>query len=191
MPPSRQPGFENTRSNEYWFCFSSPNVESHLIISISENHYLALAKGPLVEDHVLIVPVEHMPSTLSLSSEFEVELCQFQNSLQRYCKSQGKEVIFLEWVFIRATHANLQAIPIPSSKAVIVEKAFNLASQKMGFKFVSKNFDSISDGRKFLKTQADEESSLSYAEISGGIILLHHVEEKVRFLAQFGCEVGI
>ena len=50
--------------------------------------------------------------------------------------------------------------------------------------------DSISDGRKFLKTQVDGNSSLFYAEIPGATILLHHVEEKVRFPAQFGREVG-
>lgn len=83
-------------------------MESHLIISIGENYYLALAKGPLVEDHVLIIPVEHMPNTLSLSSESEVELLSFQNSLKRYCKNQEKEVIFFEWASIRGTHANLQ-----------------------------------------------------------------------------------
>ncbi|XP_061361526.1 zinc finger CCCH domain-containing protein 64 isoform X2 [Gastrolobium bilobum] len=191
--PSRMPGSENTRSSrskECWFCLSSPNVESHLIISIGENYYLALAKGPLVEDHVLIIPVEHMPNTLSLSSESELELFRFQNSLKRYCKNQGKEVIFFEWVSIRGTHANLQAIPIPSSKAVIVEKVFNLAAQKLGFKFVAKKFDSISDGRKFLKTQIDGNSSLFYAEVPGDTILLHHVEEKERFPAQFGREVA-
>lgn len=32
----------------------------------------------------------------------------------------------------------MQAIPIPSSKAVMVEKAFNLAAQKLGFEFVAK-----------------------------------------------------
>lgn len=83
-------------------------MESHLIISIGENYYLALAKGPLVEDHVLIIPVEHMPSTLSLSSESEVDLFRIQNSLRRYCKNRGKEVIFFEWASIRGTHANLQ-----------------------------------------------------------------------------------
>lgn len=83
-------------------------MESHLIISIGENYYLALAKGPLVEDHVLIIPVEHMPSTLSMSSESEIELSRFQNSLRSYCKSQEKEFIFFEWVSIRGTHANLQ-----------------------------------------------------------------------------------
>nr|KYP57547.1 Zinc finger CCCH domain-containing protein 64 [Cajanus cajan] len=190
--PSRRPGSENTRSGrskECWFCLSSPNVESHLIISIGENYYLAMAKGPLVEDHVLIIPVEHMPSTLSMSSESEIELSRFQNSLKSYCKSQEKEVIFFEWASIRGTHANLQAIPIPSSKAVMVEKVFSLAAQKLGFKFVAKKFDSISDGRKFLKTQIDGDSSLFYAQIPGGTILLHHVEEKERFPAQFGREV--
>ncbi|KAG4970175.1 hypothetical protein JHK85_036596 [Glycine max] len=185
--PSRRPG--SGRSKECWFCLSSPNVESHLIISIGENYYLALAKGPLVEDHVLIIPVEHMPSTLSMSSESEIELSRFQNSLKSYCKSQEKEVIFFEWVSVRGTHANLQAIPIPSSKAIMAEKIFNLAAQKLGFEFVTKKFDSISEGRKFLKAQIDGDSSLFYAQIPGGTILLHHVEEKEKFPAQFGREV--
>ncbi|RZB71826.1 zinc finger CCCH domain-containing protein 64-like isoform X2 [Glycine soja] len=184
--PSRRPG--SGRSKECWFCLSSPNVESHLIISIGENYYLALAKGPLVEDHVLIIPVEHMPSTLSMSSESEIELSRFQNSLKSYCKSQEKEVIFFEWVSVRGTHANLQAIPIPSSKAIMAEKIFNLAAQKLRFEFVTKKFDSISDGRKFLKAQIDGDSSLFYAQIPGGTILLHHVEEKEKFPAQFGRE---
>ncbi|KAG4976536.1 hypothetical protein AAZX31_13G087400 [Glycine max] len=185
--PSRRPG--SGRSKECWFCLSSPNVESHLIISIGENYYLALAKGPLVEDHVLIIPVEHMPSTLSMSSESEIELSRFQNSLKSYCKSQEKEVIFFEWVSVRGTHANIQAIPIPSSKAIMAEKIFNLAAQKLGFEFVTKKFDSISEGRKFLKAQIDGDSSLFYAQIPGGTILLHHVEEKEKFPAQFGREV--
>lgn len=85
-------------------------METHLIVSIGENYYLALAKGPLVEDHALIIPVEHMPSTLSMSSESEIELSRFQNSLKNYCRLQEKEVIFFEWVSIRGTHANLQVV---------------------------------------------------------------------------------
>nr|XP_007154656.1 hypothetical protein PHAVU_003G136700g [Phaseolus vulgaris]ESW26650.1 hypothetical protein PHAVU_003G136700g [Phaseolus vulgaris] len=185
--PSRRPG--SGRSKECWFCLSSPNVETHLIVSIGEIYYLALAKGPLVEDHALILPVEHMPSTLSMSSESEIELSRFQSSLKSYCRSQEKEVIFFEWASIRGTHANLQAIPIPSSKAVMVENVFNLAAQKLGFEFVAKTFDSISDGRKFLKTQIHGGSSLFYAQVPGGTILLHHVEENEKFPAQFGREV--
>lgn len=83
-------------------------MESHLIVSIGETYYCALAKGPLVPDHVLIIPVEHSPNTLLSPAEHETELNKFQNSLKRYHAKQKKEVIFFEWVSKRGTHANLQ-----------------------------------------------------------------------------------
>lgn len=83
-------------------------MKTHLIVSIGEDYYLALAKGPLVEDHALIIPVEHRFNTLSMSSESETELSRFQNSLKSYCRGQEKEVIFFEWASLRDTHANLQ-----------------------------------------------------------------------------------
>lgn len=87
---------------------SSPNIESHLIVSIGEYFYCALAKGPLVQDHILIIPVEHLPNTVLLPPETEIELGRLQNSLKRYYKNQGKSVVFFEWVSKRSTHANLQ-----------------------------------------------------------------------------------
>lgn len=96
------------RSKDCWFCLSSANVESQLIISVGENFYCALAKGPLVQDHVLVIPVEHSPNTLSLPPECEIDLGRFQNSLKKYYKNQGKEVVFFEWVSKRSSHANLQ-----------------------------------------------------------------------------------
>lgn len=126
----------NSRSKECWFCLSSPNVESHLITSVGENCYCALAKGPLVQDHVLILPIEHLPNTLTSPPECEIELVRFQKSLKDYFKSHGKEVVFFEWVYIRATHANLQAIPVPLSRASAVQDIFNLAAEKLGFKFM-------------------------------------------------------
>ncbi|XP_054821811.1 zinc finger CCCH domain-containing protein 64 [Prosopis cineraria] len=188
----RRPRSENSsskRSKECWFCLSSPNVELHLITSIGENYYCALAKGPVVEDHVLLIPVEHLPNTLSPSAEHEVELSKFQNSLRMYYKSQGKQVIFFEWVSKRSSHANLQVVPIPSSKAALVEKIFSLAAEKLGFKFVAKKFDSDSDGRKFLRAQFDGNSSLFYVELPGSTILLHQIEDNEKFPSQFGREV--
>lgn len=85
-------------------------MESHLIISVGERYYCALPKGPLVEDHVLIIPIEHSPNTLSLPSESETELDRFQNCLKMYHKNRQKEVVFFEWVSKRGTHANLQVL---------------------------------------------------------------------------------
>ncbi|CAA3005513.1 zinc finger CCCH domain-containing 64 [Olea europaea subsp. europaea] len=187
--PSRRSGSatgSSNRSKECWFCLSSPSVESHLITTIGEHYYCALAKGPLVQDHMLIVPVEHSPNTFSLPSECEKELSRYQSSLKAYFKSQGKEVVFFEWVSKKATHANLQAVPIPSSRASSAEDIFNLAAKKLGFKFSTiKN----SEGRKMLRMHFDRNFGLFYVEVPGGTILSHGIEENEKFPAQFGREV--
>ncbi|KAJ9547892.1 hypothetical protein OSB04_020435 [Centaurea solstitialis] len=179
----------SSRSKECWFCLSSPSVESHLITSVGENCYCALAKGPLVPDHILILPIEHLPNTLSSPPECEIELVRFQNSLRAYFKNNRKEVVFFEWVYIRGTHANLQAIPIPLSRASAVQDIFNLAAEKLGFKFTVLKSDKSSEGRKLLRDQFDGKCSLFYVELPGGTILSHAVEENEKFPVQFGREV--
>lgn len=42
---------------ECWFCLSNPAVETHLIVTVVEDTYLCLAKGGMVDAHLLIVPV--------------------------------------------------------------------------------------------------------------------------------------
>ncbi|XP_057247376.1 zinc finger CCCH domain-containing protein 64 isoform X2 [Beta vulgaris subsp. vulgaris] len=132
---SRSHMASTNRSKECWFCLSSPNVESHLIISVGGNLYCALAKGPLVDDHVLLIPVEHSPSTLSLPPDCQRDLNRYQSSLRKYCKTQRKELIFFELISKRGTHANLQAVPIPQTKASSAKSIFNLAAKKLGFDF--------------------------------------------------------
>ncbi|KAK3025764.1 hypothetical protein RJ639_041920 [Escallonia herrerae] len=177
------------KSKECWFCLSSPNVESHLITSIGEHCYCALAKGPLVQDHVLILPVEHLPNTLSSPPECEVELVRFQDSLKVYFKNQGKEVVFFEWVSVRGTHANLQAIPIPSSRASVVQDIFNLAAEKLGFKFMALKRGNSSEARKSLLLDFERKCNLFYVELPGGTILSLTVGENEKFPVQFGREV--
>ncbi|KAK1408548.1 hypothetical protein QVD17_40416 [Tagetes erecta] len=187
---SLQEGDRRTgRSKECWFCLSSPNVESHLITSVGENCYCALAKGPLVPDHVLILPIEHLPNTLSSPPEFDLELVKFQNSLKAYFKSRKKEVVFFEWVYLKTSHANVQAVPVPLNRASAVEDIFNLAAEKLGFKFMVLKSDRSSEGRKLLRAQFDGKSSLFYVELPGGTILSRAVEENEKFPMQFGREV--
>lgn len=57
---------------------------------------------------MLILPVEHLPNTLSSPPECEIELVRFQKSLKLYFENQGKRVVFFEWAYVQGTHANLQ-----------------------------------------------------------------------------------
>ncbi|GMH18076.1 hypothetical protein Nepgr_019917 [Nepenthes gracilis] len=178
-----------SRSKECWFCLSSPNVESHLIVSIGEHIYCALAKGPLVDDHLLIIPIEHSPSTLSLPPECEKELCQFQSILRTHFKSHRKEIIFFELISKRGTHANLQVVPVPSTKASSVKTIFSLAAKKLGFEFETMNVDTNSEGRKRAKIHFESRSGFFYVELPDGTILSHAIEENENFPVQFGREV--
>ncbi|KAH9613031.1 hypothetical protein KSS87_006795 [Heliosperma pusillum] len=119
----------DSRSKECWFCLSSPHLESHLIISVGENLYCAMAKGPLVDDHVLLIPIEHSSSTLSLAPDGQQELYRFQCSLRTFCKTQGKEVVFFEWITKRGTHANLQRTILCSIFSDSLNYAYDLGSK--------------------------------------------------------------
>lgn len=185
-------GSQKTKSHgkNCWFCLSSPDVESHLIITVGESYYCALAKGPLVQDHALLIPIEHHPNTLIMASEAEVELGKFKNALNLYFKKQGKVVVFFERIFQHSLHANLQAVPIPVSKASSARRIFSLAAQKLGFEFVvvSTSSDS-SEGRNLLRSQFDGKSNLFYAELPDGTLLSYTVDDKEKFPVQFGREV--
>ncbi|ONM54602.1 Zinc finger CCCH domain-containing protein 64 [Zea mays] len=105
-PPSERRRVESS----CWFCLSSPDVESHLVISIGEGYYCTLAKGPLVPNHVLMIPVEHCPSTLMMPPEAEAELGRYKIALSKYFEKQGKTAVYFEWVSPRSHHANLHRL---------------------------------------------------------------------------------
>lgn len=186
----RKPRSENAnRSKECWFCLSSPSVESHLIVSVGESFYCALPKGSLVEDHILIIPIEHLPNTLVLSPEVESELSRYQNGLRNCYKSQGNDAVFFELVSKRVSHANLQVVPVPSSRARLLPNIFSLAAEKLGFKLVTKKFNDSTDGRKYLQKEYNAALGLFYVELPDGTVLSHTLEENEVFPAQFGREV--
>ncbi|KAL6005948.1 hypothetical protein ACLOJK_039993 [Asimina triloba] len=142
-----------SRGRECWFCLSSTNVESHLVLSIGESCYCALAKGPLVEDHLLIIPVDHSPNTLSLPPEAENELQIYKDALKTCFKNQRKTVVFYEWLSKPgpSMHANLQVVPIPLSKAFEIRRHFVLAAKHLGFEFEFINpSEYISDPHEYI-----------------------------------------
>ncbi|ESQ42724.1 hypothetical protein EUTSA_v10013022mg [Eutrema salsugineum] len=186
----RKPRSENAnRSRECWFCLSSPSVESHLIVSVGESFYCALPKGSLVDDHILIIPIEHLPNTLVLSPEGESELGRYKNSLRNCYKNQGNDAVFFELVSKRVSHANLQVVPVPSSRVRLLPKIFSLAAEKLGFKLVTKKFSDSSEGRKYLQKEYNADLGLFYVELPDGTVLSHTLEENEVFPAQFGREV--
>lgn len=95
-----------------WFCLASPNVEKEFIVSIGDNAYLATAKGGLVEDHLLILPIEHIRSTLDTTDNDLSDVQKFKDALVKYFDSKGKIVAFYERNF-KSQHMQIQVVPLP------------------------------------------------------------------------------
>ena len=47
----------NAAAAACWFCLASPEVEKHLIVSVGDESYVALAKGGIDWNNLLIVPI--------------------------------------------------------------------------------------------------------------------------------------
>ena len=98
--------------DQCWFCLASPKVEKEFIVSIADNAYLATAKGGLVEDHLLILPIEHIRSTLDTTDNDISDIQKFKDALVRYFDSKGKIVAFFERNF-KSQHMQVQVVPMP------------------------------------------------------------------------------
>ena len=67
-----------------WFCLASPNVDTHLIVCIGTEAYVALPKGGVDDNHVLIVPVSHHPNTVMAPDAVTKEMDVYASAIQRY-----------------------------------------------------------------------------------------------------------
>eukprot|EP01035_Chromulina_nebulosa_P017298 gene17298-22835_t len=77
----------NSHANDCWFCLASPTVKFHLIVSVSDHAYLALPRGGMVDNHILIVPIECVPSRIHLSEDEENEKIlaeNFRNQFEKF-----------------------------------------------------------------------------------------------------------
>lgn len=107
-----------------WFCLSGSEVEKHLIVSIGDHSYLALPKGGLTPDHVLVLPIAHHPSLLELPKEVEEEIDKFKSALKKCYKKQGKAAVFFERNY-KSHHLQLQVVPVKKECAEAAKTAFN------------------------------------------------------------------
>lgn len=163
-----------------WFCLGSPEVEKHLVTSVGTQTYLALAKGGLVDDHVLILPIGHYQSTVMAPSEVLDEIDQYKSSLKKYHKSQGKAVVFFERNY-KTQHLQIQAVPIPQDCVQEVKEAFmeGAESESIELHEIPKHSD--------IKQIVPPGAPYFYAELPTGDKLLHRISK--HFPLQFGRDI--
>ncbi|XP_049852279.1 CWF19-like protein 1 [Schistocerca gregaria] len=129
-----------------WFCLSNPEVEQHLIFSVGEEAYLAMAKGGITNEHILIIPIDHGPSISSVNPSVWTEITKYLASLSTCFKSEGNAMLAWESAFKKNSdarvHAHLQIVAVPESIADEIGQRFQRESEKMGISLEKRDPDS-------------------------------------------------
>ncbi|XP_023062179.2 CWF19-like protein 1 isoform X3 [Piliocolobus tephrosceles] len=146
-PHPKQPRKPPQPPGPCWFCLASPEVEKHLVVNIGTHCYLALAKGGLSDDHVLILPIGHYQSVVELSAEVVEEVEKYKATLRRFFKSRGKRCVVFERNY-KSHHLQLQ-IAQPGTAYFYVE----LDTGEKLFHRIKKNFP-LQFGREVLASEA-------------------------------------
>ena len=71
-------------------------ADVQLVVDVLDEVYLAVDKGPINDMHVLVVPVEHYPNTMTLKPAAFRELEDMTGALKRAYASKGLEMVGFE-----------------------------------------------------------------------------------------------
>ncbi|XP_068173499.1 CWF19-like protein 2 [Antennarius striatus] len=97
-------------------CFSSQELQKHLIVAIGSKVYLSLPAGlSMTEGHCLISPLQHHCSATGLDEDVWSEIQLFRRTLVRMFESQELDCVFLETHINprKRQHMVLECIPLP------------------------------------------------------------------------------
>lgn len=122
-PPTGEGGLQFQRKHfppdsrkDCWFCLASPTCEKHLIVSVHDECYIAMPKGPVhPEGHVLIIPVTHSGKGALMNRAVAMEMEELKQRLRKHASDVWQMDLFL---FERAIqtkggyHTHVQCIPI-------------------------------------------------------------------------------
>ncbi len=57
-----------------WFCLGGAKVERQYIVSVGDKCYLSYAKGALNKNNLLIIPIDHIQSSLNADDQLLTEI---------------------------------------------------------------------------------------------------------------------
>ncbi|CAF0760966.1 unnamed protein product [Brachionus calyciflorus] len=106
-----------------WFCLGGSKIERQYIVSVGDKCYLAYAKGAINKDNLLIIPIEHVQSTVQADVDLLNEITKFKVALTNYFRSKNKCVLFYERNF-RTKHMQIQVYAIRADKSYLLKDAF-------------------------------------------------------------------
>lgn len=189
-------GGQPITSSECWFCLGAPNVSKHLVVHVGEHNYLALPKGPLVDDHVLIIPIGHIASLVSASDEAVREIERYKTALRAMYAKEQQVAVFYERNY-RSQHLQIQVVPMKQE----LSSSLKSALRDFGRSFAQRTRRAAdeSDAEFFVEVPRNTDlkqafaanQAYFYVELPDGEKLVHRIDARQQspFPVQFGREM--
>ncbi|XP_078481216.1 CWF19-like protein 1 [Ciona intestinalis] len=185
-----QPERKHARPQDWscWFCLGGDKVEKHLVASVGELCYVAMAKGGLTSDHALILPIAHHSSSNELPDDTRVEVLKYMEALRTAYKSVGRECVFFERNY-RTDHMQIQVVPLPPgvTSSQVKESFVNLGTSNTDRHGNPNPIDFVElPQRTDLKQIIGRGIPFFHVELPDGTRLVHKIQR--YFPLQFGRE---
>ncbi|CAG8450108.1 512_t:CDS:10 [Funneliformis mosseae] len=191
-PPKECPSKDKSLFNKAvcWFCLSNPKIVKRLIVSLGEEIYLSLAKGPLVDSrdenvpgggHVLLVAIQHYPTFQEVPIDEQTnmmdELEKYKIALKKLFNEYDAGMVMFE---VSRTggiqHCHLQVIPIPLKyDSNMIREAFIKEASDSGF--------------ELLPVSSSLPPHHFKVDLPDGTSLIHEINPNEKFDVQFGRKV--
>ena len=139
-----------------WFCPSSSEFSAHMVVSIGEEAYLTLPRGPVGPDHFLLVPIPHTESMAAASDAVAAEVARYKAALRAWLGARGMHLVSFERAVRTrgSAHAHIQAFGVPAEAAARAVETFHEVGRDSGIAFAE-------------VPAADEEGAPTLAQLAG------------------------
>jgi hypothetical protein len=193
-----------------FFCLSNPNLATHLVVSIGEDAYATIAKGPLTTSstntangldfpaHILIIPLSHEPTLAFIDQDGRqktyAEMKNYKRSLQQMVAARSDDKlgsVSFEISRRNGVHTHWQFIPIPAeliSKG-LVEAAFKVEAENLKYPSFQSRDPGLGEGegdffRAWIWSPLDEHGAQGLSKT-----ITMPFDDTTRFDLQFGRKV--
>lgn len=165
-----------------WFCLASACLEKHLIVTVGDFAYLALAKGGLVEEHFIICPVEHYRCSVGQPEDVRVEVDKFKEALAKFYGRDEKAPVFFERNY-KTSHMQIQSVPVPKAALRDLREIFEEEARGHGFTL------SELDGNDRLDQVIPKNCPYFCVELPNSCVLYTKITPSMNFPLNFAREV--
>jgi len=193
-----------------FFCLSNPNLATHLVVSIGEDAYATVAKGPLTTAttneanglnfpaHILIIPLSHEPTLALIEQEARqrtyTEMNNYKRALQEMVAARSDDklgAVTYEISRGNGVHTHWQFIPMSAATISkgLVEAAFKVEAENFKYPAFQNRDPGIGEGegdffRVWIWSPAQEDGTAASSKC-----ITMPFDDSVRFDLQFGRKV--